>query len=236
MSPQMERGRGGRRPKQHKLEQPHHQQRPQPNPSRRPTHQVTLNPFHWQRCGPPAPTEATPAAATSSATSNARHPPPPAPAALCPASPHASNTSTSPSNHIHPSEVVTHPIRSKFGSNTFSVYSHFNLPRLAPVKPPQLPVSHRARQRPTNRMADSKMVPSERNVAVANQIAKKVAATVETWRLLRFPEPQQVPPHHLLVSETTDKCYPRKLCSLNSTDNYNEQVLTQEVTLFASNG
>ena len=50
-------------------------------------------------------------------------------------------------------------------------------------------------------MADSKLVPAERNVAVATQIAKKVAATVETYRLAKFPEPVQVPPHHLLVSQ-----------------------------------
>ena len=52
-------------------------------------------------------------------------------------------------------------------------------------------------------MADSKMasVPPERNVALCKQIAKQVAATVETWRLSKFPEPVQVPPHHLLMSE-----------------------------------
>ena len=44
------------------------------------------------------------------------------------------------------------------------------------------------------------MVPAERNVAVSKQIAKKVAATVVTYRLPSFPEPVQVPPHHVLVS------------------------------------
>ena len=50
-------------------------------------------------------------------------------------------------------------------------------------------------------MADSKLVPAERNVMAFNQIAKKVAATVETYRLVKFPDPVQVPPHHLLVSQ-----------------------------------
>lgn len=80
------------------------------------------------------------------------------------------------------------------------MYSHFELPRLAPVKSAGRPVNHRARQRPINRMADSNRIPLGRNVAVANQIANNVAATVATYTLATYPGPAQVAPHHLMVT------------------------------------
>ena len=41
---------------------------------------------------------------------------------------------------------------------------------------------------------------AERNVAASNLIAKKVAAVITKFRLPQFPDPVQMPPHHLLVS------------------------------------